>query len=60
MSAKGKQIRGGKGWRSGNSSGAVDGGDVGVEAVRRKKAWLNWLGMVHVASWRQLGLGFNY
>ena len=37
-----------------NSSGAVEGGEVGAAAVRRRTAWLNWLG------YRQLGLGFNY
>ena len=54
MSAKGKQIRGGKGRCSRNSSGVVEGGEVGVAAVRRRTVWLNWLGY----GW--LGLGFNY
>ena len=40
--------------RSRNSSGAVDGGEVGAAAVRRRMAWLNWLGY----GW--LVLGFNY
>ena len=44
MSAGGKQIRGGEGRRSRNSSGAVEGGEVGAAAVRRRTAWLNWLG----------------
>ena len=54
MSAEGKQIRGGEGRRSKNSSGAVEGGEVGAAAVRRRTAWLNWLG------YGRLGLGFNY
>ena len=41
MSAEGKQIRGGEGRRSRNSSGAVEGGEVGAAAVRRRTAWLN-------------------
>jgi len=54
MSAEGKQIRGGEGRRSRNSSGAVEGGEVGAVAVRRRTAWLNWL------RYGRLGLGFNY
>ena len=54
MSAEGKQIRGGEGRRSRNNSDAVDGGEVGVVAVRRRTAWMNWLG------YGQLGLDFNY
>ena len=42
MSAEGKQIRGGEGRRSRNNSGAVEGGEVGAAAVRRRTAWLNW------------------
>ena len=53
MSAEGKQIRGGEGRRSRNSSGAVEGGEVGAAAVRRRTAWLNWLG------YGRLGLGFT-
>ena len=49
-----KQIQGGEGRRSRNSSGAVEGGKVGAAAVRRRTAWLNWLG------YGRLGLGFNY
>ena len=33
MSAEGKQIRGGEGWRSKNSSGAVEGFIVGAAPV---------------------------
>ena len=44
----------GEGRCSGNNSGAVDGGEVGAAAVRRRTAWLNWLG------YGRLGLGFNY
>ena len=54
MSAEGKQIRGGEGWRSRNNSGAVDGDEVGAAAVRCRTTWLNWLG------YKRLGLGFNY
>ena len=43
LSAAGKQIRGGKRQRSGNSSGAVDGCDSGVAEVRRRTAWSEWL-----------------
>ena len=50
----GEAIRGSEGRRSRNSSGAVEGGEVGAAAVRRKTAWLNWLG------YGPLGLGFNY
>ena len=49
-----KQIQGGEGWRSRNSSDAVDGGEVGAAAVRHRTAWLNWLGY----GW--LGLDFKY
>ena len=52
MSAEGKQIQGGEGRCSRNNSGAVDGGEVGATTVRRRTAWLNWLGY----GW--LGLGF--
>ena len=51
---EGKQIRGGEGRRSRNSSGAVEGGEVGAAAVRRRTARLNWLG------YGRLSLGFNY
>ena len=37
----GEKIRGGEGRRSRNSSGAVEGGEVGAAAVRRRTAWLN-------------------
>ena len=33
---------------------AVEGGEVGAAAVRRRMAWLNWFG------YGRLGLGFNY
>ena len=45
---------GGEGRRSRNNSGAVEGGEVGAAAVRRRMAWLNWLG------YGRLGLSFNY
>ena len=54
LSAARKQIQGGEQRRSRNSSGAVEGGEVGAAAVRCRTAWLNWLGY----GW--LGLGFNY
>ena len=54
LSAAGKQIRGGERRRSGNSSGVVEGGEVGVAAVRRRTVWLNWIG------YGRLSLGFNY
>ena len=50
----GKQIRGGEGRCSRNNFGAVEGGEVGAAAVRRRTAWLNWL------RYGWLGLGFNY
>ena len=37
-----------------NNSGAVDGGEFGAAAVRRRTVWLNWLG------YGRLGLGFYY
>ena len=43
-----------RGRRSRNNSGAVEGGEVGAATVRRRTAWLNWLG------YGRLGLGFNY
>ena len=39
----GKKIRGGERWRSGNSSGAVDGCDSGAAVKRRRTAWSEWL-----------------
>ena len=51
---RGKADPRGEGRRSRNSSGAVEGGEVGAAAVRRRTAWLNWLG------YGRLGLGFNY
>ena len=42
LSAAGKQIRGSKRRRSGNSSDAVDGCDSGASAVRRGTAWSEW------------------
>ena len=53
MSAEGKQNLGGEGRCSRNSSGAVDDGEVGAAGVRRRTAWLNWLG------YGRLGIGFN-
>ena len=50
----GKQIRGSEGRRSRNNSSAVEGGEVGAAAVRRRTMWLNWLG------YGRLSLGFNY
>ena len=44
LSAAEKQIRGGEQQRSGNSSGVVDGCDVGAAAVRRRTEGLKWLG----------------
>ena len=38
---------------SGNSSGAVDSGEVGAATVRRRTTWLNWLG------YGRLGLSFS-
>ena len=42
MSAAGKQIRGGKQRRSGNTSGAVDGCDSRAAAARRRMVWSEW------------------
>ena len=50
MSAEGKQIRGGEGRRSRNSSGAVEGRKVGATAVRHRMAWLTGSGTDGSAS----------
>ena len=42
LSAAGKQIRGDERQCSRNSSGAVDGCDIGAAAVRRRTAWSEW------------------